>query len=195
MSLHYTGQVIQAKADTLVMDCATGGGATAGGTIAGSIVDRQALARAFTHFRPNLYGVGLANTSTAGAKVAKLDVFLQHGDSSGGGDMAEANTGLRVAQQQIFNSGELTTDYKSWTTGSVRVQHSGVSYASLNLKRYVRPAGIVTRLGLSTATTGANDLTVGLALECIRPDNEPPSRKSLFVDGSKNVLFTTATNT
>ena len=59
MSLHYTGQAIQGKADTLVMDCATGGGATAGGTITGSIVDRLALARVFTHCQPFVIGSGL----------------------------------------------------------------------------------------------------------------------------------------
>ena len=195
MSLHYTGMVVQGKADTLVMDCATGGGATAGGTITGSIVDRLALARAFTHCQPFVIGSGLTNTATAGGKVAKLDVFLQHGDSSGGGDAVEADTGLRVVQQQIYNSGELTTDYKTWATGALRVQHSGSSYPLLGLKRFLRTGAIVTRLGLSTATTGANDLTVSLGLAMIRPDESPPSKKALFVDGSKAPLFATATAT
>jgi hypothetical protein len=193
--LHYTGQAIQGKADTLVMDCATGGGATAGGVISGSIVDRLALARAFTHCQPFVIGSGLTNTSTNGSKVAKLDVYLQHGDSSGGGDMAEVSTGLRVAQQQIYNSGELTTDYKVWTTGVIRMQHTGASYALLGAKRFLRTAAIVSRLGLSTATTGAHDMSVSLGCIMLRPDEDPPSKKALIVDGSKTPLFATATNT
>ena len=195
MSLHYTGQAIQGKADTLVMDCATGGGATAGGTITGSIVDRLALARVFTHCQPFVIGSGLTNTSTAGLKVAKLDVYLQQGDSSGGGDMLELDSGLRVVQQQIFNSGELTTDYKVWATGAIRVQHTGAAYALLGAKRFLRTAAIVTRLGLSTATTGANDLTVSLGCIMLRPDQEPASKKALLVDGSKSPLFATSTAT
>jgi hypothetical protein len=195
MSVHISGQVVQGKADTLVFDCATGGGATSGGVIAGSIIDRLALARAFTHCQPFVIGSGLTNTSTAGAKVAKLDVYLQHGDSSNGGDMAEVNSGLRVVQQQIFNSGELTTDYKVWATGAIRVQHTGANYALLGAKRFLRSAAIVTRLGLSTATTGANDLTVSLGTIMLRPDEEPPSRKALLVDGTKIPLFATSTAT
>lgn len=195
--IHSTPYFIQGKADSLVMDCATGGDATSGGTLSGSIVDRQALGRQFTHYQPVCQAIGAANTSTAGAKSFKLDCFLQHGDSSGGGDMAEVDTGLRVDQQVYFNTGELTTDYKVWTTGTIRAQISGYSYPySTGLKRFIRAAAIITKLGLSTATTGANNVTASLAINALRADFEPPTRLSLAdPSGSKAPLYSTSTAT
>jgi hypothetical protein len=193
--LHITGSVIHSKADTLVMDCATGGGATSGGTITGGVIDRLSLGRHYSYAAPFVIGTLAGNTSTTGSKTAKLDVFLKHGDSSGGGDLAEVSTGLRVAQQQIYNTGELTTDYKSYATADLSVQHTGAYYHLLGVKRWIAPAAIVTRAGLSTATTGANALTVSLGAIMHRPDEDPPTRKAIFRSGSQNALYATSTST
>ena len=195
--IHSIPYFIQGKADSLVMDCATGGDATSGGTITGSIIDRYALGRQFTHYQPVASCVHTGNTSTNGAKSFKLDCFLQHGDSSAGGDMAEVNTGLRVDQQVYFNTGELTTDYKVWTTGTVRGQISGQAYPySTGLKRFIRGCAIVTKLGLSTATTGAQNVLADIGVNALRADYEPPTRLSLADPaGTKAPLYATSTNT
>lgn len=191
--LNRTPMFVHGNMSAIIPDCATGGDATSGGTISGSIVDRLQMAREFEYGQPVVMGTGLSNTSTGGIKHAKLDVYLRHGDSSGGGDQAEISTGLRVAQQPVFNTG-LTTDEKAWTTGSVRVQHSGAAYDLRGVKRWLSAAAIVTRAGVTTATAAGNLLTVGLGLNLIGADDEPPSRKAL-IPGGDEVLFTTATNT
>ena len=191
--LRVTPQTIHGKVNHLTGDCATGFDSTSGGTFDGSVVDRLAMGRSFTHAQPFIVGSGLSNTSTGGIKHVKLDVLLKHGDSSGGGDLAEVDTGLRVVQQPVYNTG-LTTDEKVWTTGTVRVQHSGVPYALQGLKRWIAPSAIVTRAGVTTATGSGNDLNVSLGVNLLQADESPPVRKAL-VPGGEDVLYTTATDT
>ena len=191
--LRVTPQFFERKANHLTGDCNTGLDSTSGGTIDGSVLDRLAMGRSFTHAQSLLYGKGLSNTSTGGIKHAKLDVFLKHGDSSGGGDLVEVDTGLRTAQQTVYNTG-LTTDEKVWTTGTVDVSHGSNPYALQGLKRWIAPSAIVTRAGVTTATAGGNNLTVGLGLNLQQPDESPPIRKAL-IPGGGDVLFTTATDT
>jgi len=185
--------VIQGKVNHLVPDCATGGDSTSGGTFDGSIVDRLQLANSFSHAQPFLIGAGLSNTSTAGIKNAKIDVFMKHGDSSGGGDLAEVDTGLRVAQQNVHTT-VLTTDEKSWTTGSVRVSHSSNPYSLLGVKRYIAASAIVTRPGVTTATADANVLRCAVGLNMLQAGNEPPTHKAIVPAGD-DVVFTTDTST
>lgn len=192
--LHYTGMVVQSKKQFVVGDKASQGDAT-GSTITGGIIDRQALARGFSHCQPFLMGQLASGSSTAGVKNAKLDIYLAHGDSSGGGDLAEIDTGLRVAQQKVYNTGELTTDYKTYRTDAVPIQHTGVAYSLKGVKRYIAPVGVVTRLGVSTATTGAADCLGVLGVVMLRADNEPPTKKSIMRDGACDPLYTTSTAT
>ncbi len=189
--LRITPVVIHGKVNHLTGDCATGLDSTSGGAFNGSLIDRLQLTREFTHAQPFLIGSGLSNTSTGGIKHAKLDVFLKHGDSSGGGDLVEIDTGLRVAQQRVYNTG-LTTDEKVWTTGAVRVQHGGAAYALQGIKRWIAPSAIVTRAGVTTAT--AETLNVSLGVVLLQADQEPTTRKAL-VPGGDEVLYTTATDT
>jgi len=191
--LRLTPMVVQGATNKLTGDCNTGLDATSGGTLTGGVVDRIQLGRAYSHAQPFLIGDGLSNTSTGGAKSRKVDLFLVHGDSSGGGDLAEIDTGLRVAQQQVYNTG-LTTDEKVYTTGTIRVQHSGVAYSLIGAKRFIAPAAIVTGPGVTTSTAGGNLLTVGLGLSMLQADDEPPTRKAI-IPGGDEAIFTTATNT
>lgn len=191
--LRVTPQIIHSKVNHLTADCATGLDSTSGGTFDGSIIDRLQLARRFTHAEPFIIGSGLSNTDTGGGKSLKLDVFLKHGDSSGGGDLAEVDTGLRVAQQAVYNTG-LTTDEKVWTTGAIRVQHSGSAYALQGLKRWIAPSAIDTRVGVATATAAGKQMEYALGVAMLQPDEDPIERKAL-VPGGEDVLFTTATNT
>src|SRR3989304_4583426 len=108
--LRITPMIVQSKVNHLTGDCATGLDSTSGGAVNWSFIDRLARARECTHVQPFIIGSGLANTSTGGIKHAKLDVFLKHGDSSGGGDLAEIDTGLRVAQQRVYNTGLTTAE-------------------------------------------------------------------------------------
>ncbi|HSG06480.1 MAG TPA: hypothetical protein VLB09_08790 [Nitrospiria bacterium] len=191
--LHITPMTVEGKVNHLVPDCATGGDSTSGGTFNGGLVDRLQLGTHFTHVQPFLIGEGLSNTSTGGIKHAKIDVFLKHGDSSGGGDLTEIDTGLRVAQQNVHTTA-LTTDEKSYTTGTVRVGHFSNPYALLPAKRYIAASAIITRAGVTTATAEGNLIRVALGLNMLRAGAEPPTHLAVVPEGD-DVVFTTDTST
>jgi hypothetical protein len=174
---------------------ATGLDSTDKGTFNGAVIDRLALGQHFTHVQPFVFGEGLSNTgSTGGQKRVLLDVFLKHGDSSGGGDLAEVDTGLRTAQQVNFSTAGTTGEY-TYTTGTVRVQHSANPYPLLGLKRWLAPSAIMERAGVVTSTAAGGLLTLTLGVNMLQPDEEPPSRLAIFPGGSKALNTTTTTTT
>ena len=174
---------------------ATGLDATDGGTITGAVIDRLSLGVEFSHAQPVIFGEGLANTgSTGGQRRVLLDIFLKHGDSSGGGDLTEIDTGYRTAQQVNFNTGGPTTGEYNFTTGTQRVQHSANPYPLMNVKRFIAPAGIVTRSGVVTSTAAGGLLYVSLGVNMLGAETDPPRRLAVIPAGSR-VPFTTNTST
>ena len=191
--LRVTPMTIECKSNHLAGDCNTGLDSTNGAAITGSVVDLTNLARHFQHAQPFLIARGLANTGTGAGKNVKLDVALYHGDSSGGGDLAEYDTGLRTAQQTVHTTA-LTTDEKAYTTGSVRVQHYGNPVSLLGVKRFITAAGIVTYPGVTTATADSAAIRLSLGLNLLQADNEPPTHLSVIAGGD-DVMFSTSTST
>lgn len=174
---------------------ATGLDSTDKGTFNGAVIDRLALGNHFTHAQPFLFGEGLSNTgNTGGQKRVLLDVFLKHGDSSGGGDLAEVDTGLRTAQQVNYTTAGTTGEY-AWSTGTVRVQHYANPYSLLGVKRFIAPSGIMERAGVVTSTAAGGLLTLTLGVNMLQSDEEPPSHLAIFPAGAKALTTTTTTTT
>jgi len=192
--LHYTPMIVTAKATHTVADCSTGLDSTSGGVFNGSVIDRLALGPAFTHAQPFMVGQLPGTTSTQGARFRSVAVKLRHGDSSGGGDLADFSTGMIQAAVPFYTTQGESTDWKNWTTGNTRVQVSHVAYPLLGAKRFITAAGTITAPGLSTSTA-AGILTVALGVSLSRANQEVPGEISQSVGGLRDVLPTTATNT
>lgn len=196
MSLRITPVAVHGKENHIVPDCATGGDSTSGGTFNGSVVDRLSLGAQFTHAQPVLTGQLPGTTSTAGGRYVLVQTKLRHGDSSGGGDLADFSTGLIADAMPHFTTQGESTDWKNFTTGPVRVQCSPAAFPLQGAKRFIAAAGAVTRAGLTTATAAANLFTCSLHLNLLNRDNEDNvNRKSFAPAGIRDVLPTTATNT
>jgi hypothetical protein len=194
--LHYTPMILTAKATHQTADCGTGGvDSTSGGVFNGSVIDRLALGPAFTHAQPFLVGQLPGTTSTSGARYRKVAVKLRHGDSSGGGDLADFLTDMIPAGTPFYTTQGESTDWKNWTTGNVRLQASHVAYPLLGAKRFITAAGTITGPGLTTATAAGNLVTAALGVALQRADQEGPGEMSMSIGGLKDVLPTTATNT
>jgi hypothetical protein len=196
MSLHYTPMILTAKATHQTADCGTGGvDSTSGGVFNGSVIDRLALGPAFTHAQPFLVGQLPGTTSTAGARYRSVAVKLRHGDSSGGGDLADFSTGLIPAAVPFYTTQGESTDWKNFTTGAVRLQTSHVSYPLLGAKRFITAAGTITGPGLTTATAAGNLVTAALGVAMVRGDAEGGPDLSMSIGGLRDVLPTTSTAT
>ena len=189
---------IQSKENHIVLDCATGGDSTSGGVFTGSVIDLQALPSRFTHLQPVIAGTLPGTTSTAGASRIELDVRLQHGDSSGGGDMANLSTDMLPATTQKYFSTEMSTDHPSWSTGTIRAQYSPEPIPLLGAKRYVRTGGQVTRIGGATSTAAGAIFSCHLGAIFLNAQQEPFEQKAVMPGGnyqSRTQVLSTATNT
>ena len=193
--LRITPLIIHSKEAVIVPDCATGGDATSGGVLVGAIVDRLALGAAFTHAIPSFTGQYPGTTSTQGARYITLLTKMRHGDSSGGGDLADMSTGLIPDPMPFYTSQGESTDWKGWSTGLQRMQFSHKAYPLMGAKRFLAPAVIVQRIGATTATAAGNLVTGSLHLCLLNQDQEGAPDFSVAPEGRGNVVKTTATNT
>ena len=158
-----------------VFKCSTGD-VLSGAAINGEVADRRFLGRMYNAASPYLEAWTTVGATSTGERRITLDAKLQHGDSSGGGDMADLSTGMQAAAR-TFGSDAMTTDYKVWTTGALRLNGPEGMYDLRLAKRYVRPVGVVTKLGPFATSTAAGSIDriwakVGLVLES--PDEMPP---------------------
>mgnify|MGYP001616127934 CR=1 FL=1 len=170
--LHITPVTVHCKQGHIVGDCSTNGDSTSGGTFNGSIVDRLALGYNYTHAQPVLIGELPATTSTAGARFVSLSIKLRHGDSSGGGDLADLNTGLDADAVEHYTTQGESTDWKTFTTGLLRMQCSPKAYPLMGAKRFIAPAATVLRAGKATSTAAGNLFTCALGLTLLKQDQE-----------------------
>lgn len=186
--LNITPVTIHCKQGHIVPDCATGGDSTSGGTFNGSIVDRLALGYGYEYAQPFLIGELPATTSTQGRRYVSLQVKLRHGDSSGGGDLADFSTGLIPDAVEHYTTQGESTDWKNWTTGLLRMQCSPKAYPLQGAKRFITAAAIVTRVGAVTATAAANLFTCALGLTLIKQDQEEAGDYSVNPAGNAGAI-------
>lgn len=154
------GLAVQNKAFT----CSTGDVAS-GAAINGLVIDRLTLGnqRIFGCAEPFIKAYStLGTTSTGLGVLTTLAIKLQHGDSSGGGDMADFSTGMQSPDANFLTS-QQTTSFQNWSTGPQYFAHQSY-YEVTAAKRYVRPVGTWTRSGFTTSTAGADNMYVDLGV-------------------------------
>lgn len=124
--------------------------------------------------------VGAALHSTRGSTEAdrKLTIGakLQHGDSSGGGDMADLSTAQQADTRQYFSTAR-TTDMKQWDGG----ESSGEVYAASNpavydlraAKRYIRVGVPVFKNRVTTESSGDEQARLSATVTFLEGDKVP----------------------
>jgi hypothetical protein len=100
---------------------------------------------------------------------------IQHGDSSGAGDMADLINAVSTAPYATASywSTAMTTEHTNWTSGLQYAAGLSPSYELGQFcKRYIRPVSIVTVPG---NTTGAGDVWyVNMGVRFSEPWSSPP---------------------
>ena len=179
------GQTLQ------VGDCNTGGlnGASGGGTINGQIINRLGLPRNFRHASPFLTGSGFSTTE-ANNKITVL-VKMQHGDSSGGGDMADYTTHSQP-DDVVHGASARTTPMAGWTTEINTIYTRPAGYDIVPAKQFIRSVATVTLPGVTTSTVAASLVDTHVSMVLYGADEEPipVTGKHLLQN-----LFTSATAT
>ena len=153
--------------------CSTGD-VLSGAAINWKVIDRLGLGAKY-QFRavtPFIHVYSTVGSTAADQKVA-LDIKLQHGDSSGGGDMADFTTGMQPSSRTFLTTA-MTTPMQNWSTGLFSFDHGG-EYELTAAKRYIRAVGTWTRGGSATSTAAGSIDTqyawMGLAFK--EADNSP----------------------
>lgn len=174
-----------------VSNCGDGADSTSGDAFNSKVVDRLALGQHYDVCQPYLTAVGGETTSTSLRKIT-IESQLQHGDSSGGGDMADYSTAEQPGSWAFGSTGGTTTDEVVWTSGVQRIYSRPHEYDIRGAKQYLRVQGIITGHAGTTSTTfaGAWNVTAGLAFRGGRflPHSTTPYNL-------RTALPTTATNT
>lgn len=154
--------------------CSTGDLAS-GAAFNGRVIDRLGLGgnRIFENVTAAI-SVHSTVGSTGADKLVTLSVKLQHGDSSGGGDMADYSTGMQNTDQNFFTTA-MTTEYQNWSTGIQYLEHQSW-YNITAAKRYIRAVGVVTKPGgtTTTAASSIDQLLADLHLTFQTADYTPP---------------------
>jgi hypothetical protein len=108
----------------------------------------------------------LASTrgSTEADRRLTLGVKLQHGDSSGGGDMADYSTQFTPDDRNFFSTVR-TSDYANWdasrSTGPFYGQSNPAYYDVRAAKRYIRMVGTYGKNKVTTESSGDEGARIG----------------------------------
>lgn len=146
--------VVGISAQQKVYTCSTGDVAS-GAAINGRVIDRLGLGRnrIFETAEPFIHSYTTVGSTAADQKTT-LSIKLQHGDSSGGGDMADYSTGMQAADVNFLTTA-MTTTLQNWSTGAQFWSHDS-EYNIIPAKRYIRPVGVWTHGGSSTSTAAGS---------------------------------------
>lgn len=130
--------------------------------IAGRVIDRLTdLTKDLTLVAsPATYLYSTRGSTEADRKLV-LGAFLQHGDSSGGGDMAVYSSGSQ-SDDNVFHTSARTTDHGGWTTGSNLRYASHQSYYDLRTaKRFIRAMHTAVKNKVTTESSGDEGARIG----------------------------------
>lgn len=185
MSIHVIPKVVQGISNgTVNRTCSAGGDYVSATDISGRVVDRLLLGNTYMYAYPYAAFNGPQSTE-ADAKIT-LAVKMQHGDSSGGGDMADYSTGEQPTTVTFLTSA-MTTPMASWSTGPVLGESYPGLYNLRGAKQYVRCVATPTINFQATATSTADQLHISGGLVFLGAEEEP----GVANDG----LFSTSTTT
>jgi hypothetical protein len=163
-------KVVEAVSTQRVYACSTGD-VISTSDINGSVIDRLSLGRLYHIAVPFAVGRAVAGSTQVDQKIT-VAVRLQHGDSSGGGDMADYTTANQPADA-IFNTSAMTTPMDAWSTGLARVNSGDGAYSLVAAKQFIRPVITVTLPGNTTATASADNVDVSGGVVLLSPDEAP----------------------
>lgn len=192
------GMTLKAMADTVFVTCsAIVSTAASTGTNQGFVTTADALAAATTAGTTGfgrtidrlgaplgaLYNVAMPAAhyqatlgSTEADRQFQIGVRLQHGDSSGGGDMADYSTGFQQANRVYFGTGR-TTDMLTWdgslSTGSLFATTNPTYYDLRAAKRYIRTAMQIAKDRVTTESSGDERGHVSATLTMLAADVIP----------------------
>lgn len=185
MSIRVIPKVVQGIDNTVVYrSCSAGGDVASGTAVAGRVIDRTLIGRGYAYAYP--YATFNGPQSTEVDQKVALDVKLQHGDSSGGGDMADYSTEHQPATA-TFMTTIMSTDMVYWTSGALKGESYPGIYDLRGAKRYIRCAATPTINFQATATSTADQLHLSGGIVFLGADEEPGKVN----DG----LFSTSTST
>lgn len=185
------GKTLQALEDYVVITCSTAGqvqvstvnvvAAAAETTVNGRVIDRlgDELMTRYYYAEPFAY-LWATRGSTEADRLLSLGVKLQHGDSSGGGDMAEFSTGSRPAVRSFFSSVQ-TTPMASWSTGPIYGQSIPGFYDLRPAKRFIRVTAQPKKNRVTTESSGDESFHVGGGLSFRGADELPDIANSTGV--------------
>ena len=127
--------------------------------ISGAIIDRLGDLLGHTRFTVAMPTTFFHSTrgSTGADRKISLGVKLQHGDSSGGGDLADFSTGSQPTDKVYFSTAR-TTDMANWDTtgssGGARLSSPSAYYDIRAAKRFIRAVHLVYKANATTESTG-----------------------------------------
>jgi hypothetical protein len=142
---------------------AAGGGETTG---FGRVVDRLRFPQGGAKYDVALVGAWLQSTrgSTEANRRLSIGARLQHGDSSGGGDMADYSTQFTPDDRNFFSTVR-TSDYANWdasrSTGPFYGQSNPAYYDVRAAKRYIRMVGTYGKNKVTTESSGDEGARIG----------------------------------
>lgn len=184
------GFVIDSLNERSLITCSTGNQVFAGSTannlvstgIAasanGRVIDRLAalLTARYTVAMPSTF-LYASRGSTEANRELYLGVKLQHGDSSGGGDMADYSTGSQPSDRVFFGQAR-TTDFKSWdegdrSTGAFYGASQPCYYDLRGAKRYIRAVHYAGKNRVTTESSGDEGARVGGVIAFLGGDQLP----------------------
>lgn len=146
----------------------------------GRVIDRST--RSSSPDLPALYTVamvaGMLNStrgSTEADRKMTLAVKLQHGDSSGGGDMADYSTGFTQDDRVYFTTVQ-TTDMNNWSTAPIVMTTNPTYYDLRAAKRYIRSVLTATKNRGTTESSGDEQSRVSMTISFMGGDfvKDPP---------------------
>lgn len=114
--------------------------------------------------------------STEANRQLVVSCKLQHGDSSGGGDMADYSTGQQPADRTFFATAR-SSDQRNWdsqlSTGAFRGVSNPAYYDLRAAKRYIRVVGGVGKNRVTTESSGDEGLRVRAEIAFAAYDRQP----------------------
>lgn len=171
MIVHQIPIVLSGLDEVSLVTCSTGDQVHAGGAnnvksstatsgVNGRIIDRlgEIIGGGQTYYVA-VVAAELASTrgSTEANRQVTLGVKLQHGDSSGGGDLADYSTGSQPDTLTYFTTAR-TSDYANWdgtfSTGAFRLASQPAVYDLRAAKRYIRMVVNASKNKVTTESSG-----------------------------------------
>lgn len=166
--------------------CSTGaqtvGGSTAnelkdngaGTTFYGRIIDRLGDFIAGARYQAAVPSAQLWSSkgSTEADGLLQLGIGLQHGDSSGGGDMVKYSTDQQPAVLS-FGTTARSTDMSAWTTGELRLQTAPCVYDLRAAKRFIRVEVFARKNKATTESSGYEGSRLSASMTFLAADRIP----------------------